>query len=82
MYKIAIDLFKRYALQTVAGLSGIRAWLAKLAIKYLVRALDKLNTYLEEKHKAKKELEDYDKVINNPNSTAQEVSDAADDFLK
>lgn len=78
----AIDALKSYALKSIAGLHGIQAWAAKIVLKFLVAFVEKMNTYLTEKEKARKKLDDFNKVINNPNSTAEEVSDAADDFLK
>lgn len=80
--KMAIDYAKSYALKSLAGLHGIQAIAAKFIYKFLVAFVNRLEVYAEEKEKARKKLDEYNKVINNPNSTAEEVSDAADDFLK
>ena len=82
MWKLAIAALRGYALTAIAGLSGVPALIAKIALKYFIKFLEKLAILVEQKVVAKKALENYDKVLQNPNSTADEIRDAASDFLK
>lgn len=76
------ELLKSNLLKAITGLTGWRAWLAKLAIKFLVKLVGIFAKYLEVKKEVKKDLEKYKKVINDPNSSADDIRDAAPDFLK
>lgn len=71
-----------YGLQAIAGLSGIRTILAKIFLKLIIKALKRFEVLQEQKKSAEKKLEDYDKVINKPDATKEEIRDAANDFLK
>lgn len=80
-YNAFISLVKSYALKSIAGLGGIKAWVAKMILNYAIKLLQKIGVKVSENLKAKKELEEYEKIINNPNTTIEERRQADKDFL-
>lgn len=82
MLNALISIIKTYLFKAAAGLSGIQGVVAKYLINLALKLLRKFGIQLEEKQNAKKDLKEYDKVINNPKSTEDEVRDAGTDFLK
>jgi hypothetical protein len=75
--KLKLNLIK-----AVTGLSGIRARLVLFAINSLLKFASHLSTYIKESRKADETLNELKKVINDPNSSADDVRRAAPDFLK
>ncbi len=82
MWDALAELIKSYLVKAATGLVGWRAWLANFLIKNIMKFLKILFTYLDTKHEVKVELEKYKKVLNDPNSTADDIRNAAPDFLK
>jgi hypothetical protein len=82
IFNAFIALVKQYALKSIVGLSGFRAWVAKLIIDQVVKLLIKIGVGVAQKEKAKKELKEYEQVINKPNLPVEERRDADKDFLK
>jgi hypothetical protein len=76
------ELFKAVLFKATSGLVGWRAWLAKLLIKYALKAVRRLINYAKVSKEVKENLKKYEKVINDPNATADDIADAGDDFLK
>lgn len=79
---LTLEALKSYALSAVTGLVGWRAWLVRLFINLIFKLAKFLSNYLEVKHEVKENLEKYEKVINDPNSTADDIRNSAGDFLK
>ena len=82
MWEALIETIKSYLLKATTGLVGWRAWVAKLLIKYAVKFLKMLFTYLDTKKEVEEQLKKYDEVINDPKSSADDIRNAAPDFLK
>lgn len=82
MFNAFMLVVKQYTLKGVAGLGGLKAWAAKLIVKYVMSLLEKLGRLLIEKAQAKKELKEYEKEIAKPDLTADERRKADGDFLK
>lgn len=82
VFNAFIALVKSYALKSIAGLSGFRAWVAKIIINQVVKILQKIGVKVAEQAKAKKELEEYENRIKNPNITPEERREADRNFLK
>ncbi len=82
MFDAFVGLVQGTLLKAVVGLVGWRAWLANLAISYMVKLLKVLLAYAETKSEVKQALEKYRKVLNDPTSTADDIRNAAPDFLK
>lgn len=76
-----IELVKQYALQSMAGLTGIRLWAAKLILNAVIKSLNKLGVLIDQKVKAEKKLKEYEDKLKNPNITPEERRDADKDFL-
>lgn len=77
-----IEFLKSQALKAIAGLSGIKAILAKLLLKFVLDNLEKIITYFKQKKIEFDELEKYKEIINNSNTTPEERNNANRDFLK
>lgn len=82
MYNAFIELVKAYALKSIAGLGGIKAWVAKLVLNFIIKTLKKIGIQVSENLKAKKELEEYEKKLNDPNASLEDRKEADKDFLK
>jgi len=82
MWDALTELIKSYLVKATTGLVGWRAWVAKLLIKYTIKYLKVLFTYIETKKEVKEQLKKYEKVINDPKSSADDIRNAAPDFLK
>lgn len=82
MFDAFVGLVQGMLLKAVVGLVGWRAWLANLAISYMVKLLKVLLAYVETRSEVKQALEKYRKVLNDPASTADDIRNAAPDFLK
>lgn len=82
MFGALVDLVQGMLLKAVVGLVGWRAWLANLAINYMVKLLKVLLAYVETRSEVKQALEKYRTVLNDPNSTADDIRNAASDFFK
>lgn len=76
---------KDLIIKTILKLSGLKAWVVGLVIKYLFKQVD----YFLKKQEIKKEQtklgdqakKDYENVINDPNKTLDEKSKAIDDLF-
>ncbi|RTL05258.1 hypothetical protein EKK58_08345 [Candidatus Dependentiae bacterium] len=77
-----IELIKQYALKSMAGLTGLRLWVAKLILNAVIKSLNKLGVLIEQKIKAEKALKEYEDRLKNPELTEEERRDADKDFLK
>lgn len=79
---LALEALKSYALKAIVGLVGWRAWLARLLINAIFSIAKFLSKYLEVNKEVQKQLDKYSEVINDPKSTADDIRNAAPDFLK
>ena len=77
-----IEIVKQYALKSIAGLSTLQAWLAKIVLNAVIKWLKKVGYLIKEKKEAKDELKEYEDKLNDPNLTEEERRDADRDFLK
>lgn len=77
-----IEYLKQQALKAIAGLSGIKAILAKLLLKFLLDNLEKITTYIKQKKIEHDELEKYKKQLEKPDQKKEERNNANRDFLK
>ena len=77
-----IELIKQYALKSMAGLTGLRLWVAKLILNAVVKSLNKLGVLIEQKIKAEKALKEYEDKLKKPELTEEERRDADKEFLK
>jgi len=82
MWDALTNLIQGYLVKAVSGLVGWRAWLANKLIKYVIMFLRKLFIYLDTRSEVKHALEKYKKVVNDPKSSADDIRNAAPDFLK
>jgi hypothetical protein len=86
---IASDYLKKlvvgYAVRAAGITSGFGAWLATIIVKKLydlgVGAVKKEIIKEETKLENNKDDEAYDKIINDPNATADDIKDALPNFL-
>lgn len=76
------ELFKAVLFKMTTGLVGWRAVVAKYLIRYALKAAHKLIYKQEVEEQVRDELKKYEKVVNDPNSSADDVDDAFDDILK
>ena len=82
MYDAFIEYIKQYALQAISGLTGLRLWVAKLAVKLVINTLKKLGVAVNERIKAEQRLKEYEAIINNPDTTPDQRRDVDRDFLR
>lgn len=81
MVDTLISLLKSYALKSIAGLTGFKAWIAKKILDILLSGLKKIGVVLEEKKEAKESLKEYEEILKKPDLTEKERRDADKDFL-
>jgi len=75
-------LIVSYVLKASGIAGGIQGWIIGLLVKYGLKKAKEAVIVQEEKVKESKNLDDYESVIKNPNSTAEEVKDAGKKFLE
>ena len=82
------ELIKRLASWIVTGVlgwSGPQGWITKLLLKWALKkgyvTLHNLHAKWKAHKNADQRLEDYNKVVTNPEATADEISKAGDDFF-
>lgn len=76
-----IEVVKIFAQSYISKLTGIRVWIAKIILKYVIKTLNAIGTRIEQNQLAKQRLDKHDAVVKNPNSTPAEISQADIDFL-
>lgn len=86
MTDVIKNYLKQFLISTTLKLSGGWAWVANLFFnyvwKYLVKLGIKFNNMLKNKKQASEKLDDHMQVINDPNSSAEDVRNSDDTFLK
>lgn len=74
------------ATQALLGLSGFQAWIAKIVVKKLIKYLDinfqKLVIMVYNNIQAKIKEREYQNVVQNPDSSAEDIADAARDLIR
>lgn len=76
--KTALKKLRKYIVASVLGWSGPLGFIANLALDYVVK---KGWLSIETNHEVNQKKEAYDKVRNDPNSTAEERSKAFHDLI-
>ena len=80
--KLIVDFVLRLA-GIAGGFMGFAAGFAiNLAIKFGLKKIKQEEVVIEEDLKATKEQEVYDQVLQNPESTQEDIANAGTDFLK
>ena len=82
MKKALIEYLKLKAIKVLAGASGFQALIARYALNLVIKLVIRAHKHLEVSKEVKENLDKYKKVIDDPNSTADDIRNAAPDFLK
>lgn len=70
--------FRKYIVASVLKLSGPTGFVTGLILDYVIK---KGWIVVEAKHEVNIKKEKYDKIINNPNSSAEDIANAFDDLF-
>lgn len=80
-----VGLAKSLGVKFFLGLSGFQGWIANVFLNVIFKKIKELIKRFEienqVKHEIENQKENYEKVINNPNSTADDVRRAGSDIL-
>jgi hypothetical protein len=77
------SIIKRFVIKTLLKLSGLRAWVASIVFNIVwKKIIIPIINHFKVTNEVKKDAKDYEKVVNNPKSSADDVRNAFDDFNK